>query len=1572
MGWFCFNRIIIIMKKKYFFPILFFIVNISFSQSCNELNNKVYKLYLAGKLDSSIIVAKDALLYCKKESGDSTDDYRLAADNLALLLLKKKEYLEAIIYLNISMTIELKLYGVTDNYLVSLKKIGNCWERIGDFNAAEKVYNDLNTLTKKIKGDTSTYHLDALESIAEFHFERKNYLSAQKYYYNLVDLYKKAGDERLIDWLQATNQLGLTYFNLSEFEMAIYYFNNGLDKLKNSNKLATTTFLLLIDNLALANEQNKNYTEAKKYYLEEIDFRKKTNQLSGISFPLTHLGRINYLEGNYQSATDFFLQDYNIKAQSNDLQSSLSTIRNLALLYDKIGDTISSFKMYHLELDVKRKLQGENSLEYLKLINILGVKYYNIKNLKNAEELYLKALSIRKKNNFFFDSGYVYLMRNIILCYSELGDFNKAELYNNYFKRTTDSLAEISSSIYNNFSCDSLNKKASLLFKEGNLGEAIKIADFAIEKCGVPLDMDSSFLSESAYTYGIIYLDFGRYEKCEYILSKQLAYIRDNYGKLNFNYRKILGILITILKLEKKYAIADSFSKELVLISRINYGQKHPYYAIAITTLAKCYVESGHYNEAEELLLEALKIYKDFLGEESIEYNNQILELASIYESMKLYVKSESYYTKGNEKFKIKYGEQSIEYTDKLDNLGLMYQKSGQFLKAEKIFIKTSSILKKIEGEKSKKYLESLNNLAAIYNINGNYKQAKEIYLQLISLGERRLGVAHPDLASYLNDLALIYSNEGDYNKSIDFYKKASVILKTIFGEESDIYALSMNNIGSSLLFTGDLEEAEITLQKALSLREKLLGKSHPDVAMTKVNLSLFYCQLGDVKKALNFCKEALNIFKENKMNEMVGACLNNLGIYYTIDEDYSKAEEVQLQALKIKKDVLGENHPDYAKSLLGIGLNYLEKEKYKEAEQYLLQSVLINRNNFGEANINYARAINFLGLLYLRIGNFTKGETLLEQSLKIYTKQSGINNIEIISPILGFNYLYECTHNIQKADSTLAEALSLYKKNLLTTFGFLSSNQGLEFIKNKEKEISVAFSYALRNTNSEIIPLITDFNLAFKNIQLLKFNQFELIASKSNDSSTLNNWNNYNSLKKEIIKMYQLPVSQQINLKELENELQLVEKEVLKKLPKLKEQLNKNNTSWKDIQTKLKPGEVSIDFISFRYHNMKNWTDTTRYCAIIIKPEEATPEFISLFYEKELSEILENANNNLSLNQLYDTANKSLYNLIWKPLEGSIKNAKRIYLSASGLLHRISFSAIPSPAGDKLIDKYEIQVLSNTRTIAENNSRDTTLKSITLFGDIDYSNVPSLISDIKTTEYKFSDSISLSNMRSLNNGIWKNLPSTSTEIFSIQQIASNTKIITNSFTKQNASEENFKKLQSPSILHVATHGFAAPSYSMKPKELGFTSDNAKLFQRSEDALTRAGLILAGGNQMWRTGRPYMNHEDGILTAREVSGLDLSSTILTTLSACETGLGEIKGSEGVFGLQRAFKMAGVHYLIVSLWKVPDAETADFMTTFYGKWLKNKTPIKEAFRQTQIEMNKKYIEPYNWAGFVLVE
>ncbi|MDO8366370.1 MAG: CHAT domain-containing protein, partial [Saprospiraceae bacterium] len=174
----------------------------------------------------------------------------------------------------------------------------------------------------------------------------------------------------------------------------------------------------------------------------------------------------------------------------------------------------------------------------------------------------------------------------------------------------------------------------------------------------------------------------------------------------------------------------------------------------------------------------------------------------------------------------------------------------------------------------------------------------------------------------------------------------------------------------------------------------------------------------------------------------------------------------------------------------------------------------------------------------------------------------------------------------------------------------------------------------------------------------------------------------------------------------------------------------------------------------------------------------------------------------------------------------------------------------------------------------------------------------------------------------------------------------------------------------SPRILHLATHGFSYPDPKKNPtKGFGNTEPTYKLL---DDPMLRSGLVLAGANYYCKNKRPLTNAEDGMLVAYEVRDLNLQNTELAVLSACQTGLGDVVGSEGVYGLQRAFRIAGAKFLIVSLWEVPDEQTQELMRLFYQNWLEKKESLRDAFNHAQQYLKEKEPNPYMWAGFVLVE
>jgi CHAT domain-containing protein len=334
-------------------------------------------------------------------------------------------------------------------------------------------------------------------------------------------------------------------------------------------------------------------------------------------------------------------------------------------------------------------------------------------------------------------------------------------------------------------------------------------------------------------------------------------------------------------------------------------------------------------------------------------------------------------------------------------------------------------------------------------------------------------------------------------------------------------------------------------------------------------------------------------------------------------------------------------------------------------------------------------------------------------------------------------------------------------------------------------------------------------------------------------------------------------------------------------------------------------------------------------------------------------------------------TLSGKLYYLIWQPLEPYLKGIKKISYSPAGKLYNIAFHALTADSVSILMDRYRLRQYTSTRQLlfrdpASINKKPT---SISLFGDPVFS-----MDSIQLTRQKkgmqpkenFSTSIYTPGNSEMNTGEWPRLSGTGEEVQNIKKLFDNNKIPSRLYTGLAASEETLKYMgdRSPQSLFIATHGFFLREKNNK------NTPGRNAFVMAVNPLLRSGLILSGGNYAWSGKIPIEGMEDGIVTAYEISQLNLSNTELVVLSACETGLGDVKGTEGVFGLQRAFKMAGVKKMIVSLWKVPDKETSELMTSFYSYWLKGKK-IDAAFAQAQADMRKKY-SPYYWAAFVLIE
>lgn len=419
----------------------------------------------------------------------------------------------------------------------------------------------------------------------------------------------------------------------------------------------------------------------------------------------------------------------------------------------------------------------------------------------------------------------------------------------------------------------------------------------------------------------------------------------------------------------------------------------------------------------------------------------------------------------------------------------------------------------------------------------------------------------------------------------------------------------------------------------------------------------------------------------------------------------------------------------------------------------------------------------------------------------------------------------------------------------------------------------------------------------------------------------------------------------------------------------------------WKNIQKELGPKDCAIEFVMIPTWNNDSINSDFTYYALLLKADSENPTMVELGKNSELKSIIGKSKSlplhryitNLYKNGGARNQGKKLYDFIWKPLEGHLAGSQNIYYSPIGVLNTISFNAISRdtiPIG-RLYNMYQLTSTSQIQSLKKSDDK-LKVSSALVYGGVLYdADEKELIAASRSFEKKeymvWKDTEKTD--KSTRSG-WGYLPGTKFEANTICEKLDSIHIRTQLMTGCKANEESFKNIaHSYDLIHVATHGF----FLVDSKEIALNTflQGQRSTESSVNAMVRSGLLLAGANRGWTGLHTISNIEDSILTAAEISNLNLSSTKMVVLSACETGLGEIQNNEGVFGLQRAFKLAGVQSLIMSLWKVDDKATMLLMNTFYTNWIGGMKK-HEAFNKAINVIRQKYKSPYYWAAFVMLD
>ena len=399
---------------------------------------------------------------------------------------------------------------------------------------------------------------------------------------------------------------------------------------------------------------------------------------------------------------------------------------------------------------------------------------------------------------------------------------------------------------------------------------------------------------------------------------------------------------------------------------------------------------------------------------------------------------------------------------------------------------------------------------------------------------------------------------------------------------------------------------------------------------------------------------------------------------------------------------------------------------------------------------------------------------------------------------------------------------------------------------------------------------------------------------------------------------------------------------------------------SWREVQARLAADEAAIEF---------TFADTA-LAALVVRPGMERPRYVRLGSSQACYDLLHRSERlpaDTRVRRLYTYGRTPLYDLVWRPIEAELRGVRRVYYSPIAMLHRVAFAALPVGPDSCLVDRYDLCPLSTTAELLRPR-REEAVRTAALFGGVHYSPGQGVTAatGTATEETEAATGKTGSRQRAALEEEFDYLSETLAETEAIARTMEAAGLSPLTFKGEKATEPAFYTLdgQSPDVIHLATHGFYINADDVENNAFLMNHPGSRT-----QSMQRTGLAFAGANATWR-GLRRNDREDGILTANELSLLDLSRTKLAVLSACETALGDYS-TEGVWGLQRGFKEAGVGTLILSLWNVNDRATALFMQAFYDQWLNGK-PKRAAFIHAVDTLRRSHPNPFFWAAFVLLD
>src|SRR5690242_13591902 len=880
--------------------------------------------------------------------------------------------------------------------------------------------------------------------------------------------------------------------------------------------------------------------------------------------------------------------------------------------------------------------------------------------------------------------------------------------------------------------------------------------------------------------------------------------------------------------------------------------------------------------------------------------------------------------------------EQLLGPNDALDAVPLKilgdiyYRGKAEYLKAEPYYLRALRIAEKIPGPENGILIPILIDLGGLYGTEDKLDEAEQTLERAVAEEERNYGPDHPPLAASLVNLAVVCDEKADYGKAEKLY------------------------------------------ERALAIFEHEYGPDYPGIATILSNLSVVYSEKGDYPQAQKFGQRALAIAEKSAGTEngRLGLPLVTLGDTYRLDGQPDKAEPLYDRALKIFEKSRGPEHPLVADTLSYLAEIYHDRRDFAKAETYVQRALAIREKKLGADDPNVGSSLDELGSIYRDQGDYAQANPLYRRALAIREHALGPDHPDVIETLSNLSILEMSRGNFEQAESLLARIIATSERNAKLNLASGSERQKLAYLKLLSSQFNQAVTLsalsAPGNPAARDLALTTVLQRKGRVQDVLSDSLANLRSHFGGDDAKL--MDRFNEVTSQLAHLvlsgphYGGIEEHQMRLDALKNEREKLESQIGDRSAEFR--AGSAPATLEAIRASLPRDVVLLEFVAYRKFISSGITETdrqgeARYVVYTLSPKQGI-QHRDLGPAKDIDDAIGALRQALrdpkrmDADQLARTVDEKVLG----PIRGALGTAKLLLISPDGQLSLLPFEALIDPQGRRAVERYSITYLSSGRDLLRlqvpRPSRSVpVLVADPLFGEPN----ENLVANAATP--KARPAVAGLARRSITTGAdfaslyFAPLEGTKAEAQRIQALFPEARVLTG----EQASEAALQELNGPKILHIATHGFflrdSAPS-----KE----GNDAMTYP--ENPLLRSGLALSGAN-LSRDSKGR-----GILTALQASNLDLWGTKLVTLSACDTGVGEVRNGEGVYGLRRAFFLAGTESLVMSLWPVSDYVTRELMTEYYTG-LKKGLGRGEALRQAQLSMLKRKgrQHPFYWASFI---